>query len=355
MKKIRGTENMRAINIANDIQIRLPALVIPTRTLTVPHLTGDVIRRALDPSKFIIEAYFEDLLENPKLVQKCPFDIKNLANWQGYRVFLATRKYSETSFVPIPDFVASLKKEKSIKENVNENNKKALSEQDLFVLCENKTGRIKITLKEIFDIQARFKPDALICPSSFDVNYGKDLNEKAHLKYTENTRIIYNYLSQNVNIPISFPHVLGPSNIPTSSSILTIDDSTYSNTNYTGDDHPIVYLRSKFKGKENWSSFKESLANKSIDLFDVGIAVDLAEEGQAVMPDGSLLNLLDPIFKSDSSLLVESCQCVSCTEEEMGFMKGAIHHYLVVEEMLAQILLTCHNLHTISLLLHSYR
>ena len=344
---------MRAINIANDIQIRLPALVIPTRTLTVPHLTGDIIRRALDPSKFIIEAYFEDLLENPKLAQKCPFDIKSLANWQGYRVFLATRKYSGTSFVPIPDFSSSLKKSESIKENENVNNKKVLCEQDLFVQCENKTGRIKITLKEIIDIQARFRPDVLICPSSFDVNYGKNLNEKAHLKCTENTRIIYNYLSQNVNIPVSFPHVLGSSNIPISSTILTIEDPTYSNTNCASDDRPIVYLRRKFKGKDSWSSFKESLANESIDLFDVGIAVDLAEEGQAVMPDGSLLNLLDPTFRSDSSLLVEGCLCVSCTEEEMGFMKGAIHHYLVVEEMLAQILLTCHNLHTISLLLHS--
>ena len=343
---------MRVINIASDIQVKLPALVIPTRTLTVPHLTGDVIRRSLDPSKFIIEAYCEDLLENPKLVQKCPFDIKKFANWQGYGVFLATRKYNGVNFGHVPDFAPTSKENIDPKGNENTRGKRATNEQDIFVQCENKTGRIKVTLKEILDIQARFRPDILICPSTFDSHVGTELNEKAYRKCIDNTRIIFNFLSQHSTVSVSYPHILSLPIKSSSNTILTIDDPTYSSPD---DDGPILYLRKKFKGKENWISFREALYNKSIDLLDVGIAVDLAEEGQAVMPDGSLLNLLDPIFQSDPSLLVDGCLCTSCTEEEMGFMKGAIHHYLVVEEMLAQVLLTCHNLHTISILLHSSR
>jgi hypothetical protein len=343
---------MRVINMANDIQVKLPALVIPTRILTVPHLTGDIIRRALDPSKFVIEAYFEDILENPKLVQKCPVDIKNLANWQGYSVFLATRKYSGIDFGHIPDFSSSLKKGENQDGLENEKKKKRISEDDLFVQCENKTGRIKITLKEMVDIQARFKPDFLICPSSLDSHIGGDLSEKMLNRCLENTRIIFNYLSKNSTLQISLPHVLDTKDTCATDTILTIDDPDYCRVK---DDLSVTYLRKKFNGKSHWDSFKLVLNNKSIDLLDVGIAIDLAEEGQAVMPDGSLLNLLDPIYQSDSSLLVDNCQCVCCTEQGMGFMKGAIHHYLVVEEMLAQVLLTSHNLHTINLLLHSLR
>lgn len=303
-----------------NLTIETPALVIPTRTLTVPHLTGDVLKRALSPSRFIIEAYAQDLLENPKLAQKCPFGIKKLADWNDFGVFLATHKYKGQNLGPVPDFSSKKEKEKQ-------------KGEEIYVMGENKTGRIKMKLHELKQLVERFQPDLFITPSGFDA-YPGPLNEKMQRRCLENTKLFQEYFSKNLSLPISSHYSTNNSN-----ALLVVCDEEVNNESTSA----VVYLRKRL----DWEGFLEALKNERVDLFSAGLAVDLAEAGKAIMTDTEmpyLIDLNEVKYRDDDTLLQPGCQCVSCTEEDMGFIKGAIHHYLVVKEMLAPVLLMCHNL-----------
>ena len=317
------------ISLGSSLKIQMPALVIPTRTLTVPHLTGDVLKRALSPNKFIIEAYAEDLLENPKLAQKCPFGIKKLADWNDFAVFLGTRKYSRQNLGPVTDFTS--------KENSD-----ALP-KELFVLGENKTGRIKMTLRELKELAVRFQPDVFIPPTGFDAFPGP-LNEKIQRRCAENTKLFHGFFQEGLDLPISKSGKLPITEGDVIIACNELDQIT------TLSNHAVIYLRKRL----GWEAFLEALKDERIGLYNAGLAVDLAEAGLAIMTDAVepyLMDLKDVKYQDDDSVLQPGCQCVACTEEGMGYMKGAVHHYLVVEEMLAPVLLTCHNLHQMEKLL----
>lgn len=314
-----------------SLKIQTPALVIPTRTLTVPHLTGDVLKRALSPSRFIIEAYAEDLLENPKLAQQWPFGIKKLADWNSFAVFLATRQYKSQNLGPIPDFTTTKKKEDK-------------EQREVLVLGENKTGRITMKVDDLKDLVARFQPDLFIVPTGFDAFPGP-LNEKMQKRCLENTKLIQSYFSQ-IPTPISINSRIIPEE--KYENVLVSFDQVSEKINL---DNSANYVRKRL----DWDGFLEALNDEKIDLYNAGLAIDLAEASKAIMTDSDapyLLDLKDVKYQDDDSVLQAGCQCVSCTEEGMGFMKGAIHHYIVVEEMLAPVLLVCHNLHQMERILH---
>lgn len=90
-----------------------------------------------------------------------------------------------------------------------------------------------------------------------------------------------------------------------------------------------------------------------VDLFDGAYPLVISELGQALTFDFSaaertpelastyLINVWDPLFSRDKAPLVPGCGCYACKNHTRAY----IHHLLNTRELLASVLLMCHNLY----------
>jgi queuine tRNA-ribosyltransferase subunit QTRTD1 len=94
------------------------------------------------------------------------------------------------------------------------------------------------------------------------------------------------------------------------------------------------------------------LINNGIDIFDSSYATVITERGHALQPiidlnelklNNSVIDLNKEEFKEDFNPICKGCECYTCSEK---FSKAYINHLLLTSEMLAQVLLMFHNLHT---------
>lgn len=90
-----------------------------------------------------------------------------------------------------------------------------------------------------------------------------------------------------------------------------------------------------------------SLVNEhSIDYLDARFLSHLSNQGKALLLTDahSILStdLHSIVYKRDAGALQSGCLCFSCQNHRRAY----IHHLLNTKEMLAQILISAHNLHT---------
>lgn len=78
---------------------------------------------------------------------------------------------------------------------------------------------------------------------------------------------------------------------------------------------------------------------RGIDMFDCVLPTRCGRNGQAFVRGGTL-NLRNAGFADDSRPLDESCVCPACKQ----FSRAYLHHLIKAKEILAPLLLSCHNL-----------
>jgi hypothetical protein len=317
------------LTLSSGATVQTPALMLPTRTLTVPHLTKDVLDRVLGEHKdrVMIEVYAEDLLQNPKLCRTCPLSIHQFAGLGGYSVTLATKPA-----IPIDEDILKSPASSASSQSSSSSVPKMDKVLDPFVVSENKSGRVKVHMSQIRQLAERFRPDLVLCPAQLAP---PNCSARQGERTLTNTRLFHEHLSKSPSVDIALPSLISNTGIVTFFS--HSDLANISNGS-------CLYLRQRIRDVEKWRSLVPLC-----DVINAGIAFDLAEQGLCIQPDGSLVDLCCASFKNDSTLLSEGCGCVGCTENGQGFLKAAVHHYLVVEEMLAPLLLTVHNLHQLLL------
>jgi queuine tRNA-ribosyltransferase len=90
--------------------------------------------------------------------------------------------------------------------------------------------------------------------------------------------------------------------------------------------------------------------SQGVDMFDCVLPTRLARHGQFFLNE-ERKNIKNEQFKSDKAPLDPSCNCYTC----QSYSRAYIRHLFVCKEILASILLTIHNLHTLIHLVNSIR
>lgn len=79
---------------------------------------------------------------------------------------------------------------------------------------------------------------------------------------------------------------------------------------------------------------------RGVDMFDCVLPTRMARNGTALHGSGRI-NLLNAKYEHDFSPVEEGCSCYCCS----NYTRAYIRHLVKAKEILASILLTCHNLH----------
>ena len=98
----------------------------------------------------------------------------------------------------------------------------------------------------------------------------------------------------------------------------------------------------------------EDLVNgvsRGVDIFDCVLPTRLARHNAAMTRYGGRLNILNAQYARDDQPLDPQCACYTCQH----FTRAYVRHLIISKEMLAAILLSIHNLHTLIDLTHDIR
>jgi len=89
---------------------------------------------------------------------------------------------------------------------------------------------------------------------------------------------------------------------------------------------------------------------RGIDIFDCVLPTRLARHGTAMI-NGGRMNMLNAQYKSDELPISSDCSCYGC----QNFSRAYIRHLAKSNEILAHVLLSIHNVHTLISLMKSAR
>ena len=79
---------------------------------------------------------------------------------------------------------------------------------------------------------------------------------------------------------------------------------------------------------------------RGVDMFDCVIPTRSGRNGQAFVENGTI-NLKNARYKLDKNPIDEACGCYCCSK----YSRGYLSHLVRSNEILASMLLTCHNLY----------
>lgn len=312
-----------------------PALALPTNLYSVRHLTRDMFDKVLDPSRTIMEVYYEDMLENLDILKQLPMSFKKYCNLEGYPLWLALQE--DRYFVNNEELT-----------HIN---------SDTQVSCCNHGGVARLSISAIPEMQRISDSEAMVCPVDHFVLSG---SERRRSKSLERTRKYFAHLQGKCKNLLKSCVMTGQERLDYSESkgVVVVSGVIQDNLDSLpkANDDVAVYVR----GSLDLQASVKLLLQGKLDILDGTFILQQSEKGFALQlpPDfvPSLatttiikwIDLNDRQYESDSTKLCEHCTCPGCQ-----FMKSYVHHLFVVHEMLGPATLTIHNLHQVMLLLSS--
>jgi hypothetical protein len=318
----------RGILKLGEYAINTPALALPTSLYSLPHLTRDMFDQVLDPSRTILEVYYEDILENFDVLQKLPMSFKKYANLDGYAIWLALR---ETRYFENAEGLT----------HVN---------SDSHISCLHHGGVSKLSIALIKEMQAKIKPEAIVAPADHFVLPG---NEKRMKKSIARTAKYSSELQDCPNLIKSIIHSSDLSFADNSIVAISAVDKSFLSSSESMDNFSNSHTNRSaalyWRGSYDLQTALRLLLRGQLDILDGSSILAMSEQGLALqLPTDEIdvdnltiasINIFDKQFEADTTQLCVGCPCPGCK-----FMKAYVHHLFVVHELLGPAVLSIHNL-----------
>lgn len=317
----------RGVLRMGEAVVRTPAFVLPTRLMAVPCLTRDMYSRVLDPERTIMEVYYEDLWQHPEVIRRLPMTLKRYANLEGYPMILALRE--DRYFCNLDGFT--------------------LVNSADHVCAVNHAGVVRIGLGDFqMMMSERLGADACILPVD---HYPLPGTLKRIRKSVHRTKLYSEAMSTVLNrVPTCV--VNNKTDFSETGPLVAFSGNSFGNDDVF-DLLPESNTQCRyFRGRLDLAGIRRVLQTGKFDLVDASYVVELSENGKALQLPSEfdpltveieVIDLKDPKFKDDTSLLCAGCPCPGCQ-----FMKAYVYHLFFVKEMLGPAALMAHNLHQLT-------
>lgn len=346
----------------------LPNILIPIRAdcFGVQHLTKDVLNRSADSYAGVI-IYAESLVRLPE-----SFSGKS---WHGYdfsnRLNILTTNDTDYLYPP---------KTRSF----------VLRNGPDWVSIISGSGVESMHLRTMADLVTRFKPHIFITPvDHVALNRSEEWSKKRSQKSLLRTSMYHTLLTDLLKGTSNTTHLAVPHVPSLFEKPITVDSKVYVEISAPLNqisienapersakmiglepDHsistnlPVAACTDKLRIFRGHASPEEILMRfKDFDLFEAHYPFDLANAGRSfTVHESSTLGVLenvkdelkfqihdlnDQVYFEDFKSISEGCDCIACHGPDK-ITRAYIYHLIHTQEMLAQVLLTSHNLHQFS-------
>ena len=362
--------------------ISTPTALICTSHLLPRHLTPDNLSLTVDPLHAGLEMYAEHLNERPQMWKNCPVSLGEFSGVPEWPLIILTLRdghYAEASAAGASDEFSELK---NLNIFASDNGYRKKSDS---VRVFNSTGHTEMAIEDFVDMTMKLKPAVVISPVE---RYRKQLSDKTKSKVNERSLRLFEKFKEKFDaylpdtykpgLIVSIPDGANPDFVaklvkneicgfamcfvfenaftfgPNSDKKAVFQEENritpreirqLRQTIQMLPKDKLLYVRGAFSCKDINILYREF----GVDLFDTfycelltskGFALEFKEDPTVMY---NVLNLWDRSYEDSKEPLASNCDCISCNN---GYMRGYIHHLLHCKEMLAQVLLSSHNLHT---------
>ena len=333
------------------IKRNTPTVFMKTSHLIVPHLTPDNLLLTAKPEEIGALEMYADQLHEKMAWSKCPMTLKLYAGVPEYAVVLATKDAECCGRIDLSNTT------------------------DTMVLVQNMCGIQKLEISAFVQMAQRLKPDVVICPAD---RFGLPVNGKRARKAQERTlkfahAIRAGLAEESCHVFASIPgdvdgqFVAGlgefagyaitglhriPEDCQAQASFVDVE-GVKRVTALLPEDKPTYY-----RGMCNLRDVFRLHHEARIDIFDTTYPMALVDKGcalimtsqpstaESVHASFEIINLWDQKWEAHTGTLQLDCDCACCSQP---YMRAYLHHLLHTKEMLAQVLLTSHNLRQFTL------
>lgn len=343
----RGTLDMTS----PPVQRNTPTVFMKTSHLVVPHLTPDNLLLTTKPEEIGALEMYADQLHEKSAWSKCPMTLGMYAGVPEYTVVLAAKDAECCGRAELGNTT------------------------DTMVLVQNTCGIQKLEISTFVQMAQSLKPNIVICPVD---RFGLPVNEKRAKKARERTLKFAHAIRMGLveepchvfaSIPGSideqFVARLGDFDGYAITGLHKIPEDCFIQTSFVDVD-VIKRITSLLpEGKPRYYRGMCSLGDvfrlyhdARVDIFDTTYPMALVDKGCALLitsQPGTLesldacfevINLWEQKWETCTGTLQPGCDCACCSQP---YMRAYLHHLLHTKEMLAQVLLTSHNLRQFTL------
>ena len=331
---------------SRSVQRNTPTVFVKTSRLGVPHLTPDNLLLTTKPEEIGGLEMYADQLHEKTAWSKCPLSLSGYAGVPEYSAVLATRDAECCG------------------------RKGLANTTDTAILVQNACGIQKLDIATFVQMAQRLKPDLVICPSD---RFGLPVNEKRFRKAQGRTlqyahAIRMGLAEEPCRIFASIPGqvdeqfvvglgefdgyaITGLHGMPEDCLSLPsfVDTGAIKTITRVLPEGKPVYYRGMCSPIDVFNLYHDA----RIDIFDTTYPMALAEKGCALLLTSQpasteslgtcfkVINLWEQEWETCTESLQPDCDCACCGQP---YMRAYLHHLLHTKEMLAQVLLTSHNL-----------
>ena len=330
---------------------RTPTVFMKTSHLIVPHLTPDNLLLTAKPEEIGALEMYADQLHEKTAWSKCPMTLKMYAGVPEYAIVLATKDAECCGRVDLSNTT------------------------DTMVLVQNTCGIQKLEINTFVQMAQRLKPDVVICPAD---RFGLPVNEKRAGKAQERTlkfahTIRTGLAEESCHIFASIPGqvdeqfvtrlgefdgyaITGLHKLPEDclAQASFVDVEVVERVTALLPKDKLIYYRGMCNLTDAFRLYHEA----RIDIFDTTYPMALVDKGCALLITSQpsetesmhacfeIINLWEQKWEAHTGVLQPDCDCACCSQP---YMRAYLHHLLHTKEMLAQVLLTSHNLRQFTL------
>ena len=342
-----GTLNIPSLSIKRNT----PTVFMKTSHLVVPHLTPDNLLLTAKPEEIGALEMYADQLHEKTAWSKCPMILKMYAGVPEYAVVLATKDAECCGKVELSNTT------------------------DDMVLVQNTCGIQKLEINTFVQMAQRLKPDVVICPVD---RFGLPVNEKRAKKAQERTLKFASAIRTGLaeesclvfasipgEVDDQFVVRLGEFDGYAITGLHRIPEDCLSQTSFVNvdvvkritsllpEDKPVYY-----RGMCSLADVFRLHHDGRVDIFDTMYPMALVDKGcallitaqpnttESVLTCFEVINLWEQKWEAHTGVLQSDCDCACCSQP---YMRAYLHHLLHTKEMLAQVLLTSHNLRQFTL------